>query len=105
MIARDPTFSSDSSARSPLHPFACSKSIKGESMNNNEPLISCLCITRKKPHMLSRAIRCFMEQSYSNKELVIVYESDDMATIELVKDPAIHCNPVIRVLEVNASPK
>ena len=74
-------------------------------MNNNEPLISCLCITRNKPHMLSRAMRCFFAQSYSNKELVIVYESDDPLTIALLKDPAINCHPHILLLEVNASPK
>jgi len=55
--------------------------------------------------MLSRAMRCFFAQSYSNKELVIVYESDDPLTIALLKDPAINCHPHILLLEVNASPK
>ncbi|MGN6601345.1 MAG: glycosyltransferase [Ginsengibacter sp.] len=49
-----------------------------------DPLISCLCVTRHKPHLLTRAIRCFLGQTYGNKELLIVCESDDLETVELV---------------------
>jgi len=43
----------------------------------NSPLISCLCVTHKKPDLLIRAVHCFYTQSYSNKQLVIVYEEKD----------------------------
>lgn len=45
-----------------------------------EPLVSCICVTRNKPAKLRRAINCFKAQTYINKELVILYETDDSAT-------------------------
>ncbi len=42
------------------------------------PLISCLCITRNSIKLLRRAINCFKAQTYPVKEMVIVYESDDV---------------------------
>jgi len=48
------------------------------------PLISCLCITHKKPDMLQRVIRCFDNQSYPNKQMVIVYEESDQLTHEFI---------------------
>ena len=50
----------------------------------DEPLISCLCVTRGRVELLKRAVRAFENQSYQNKELVIVYESDDQASDEFV---------------------
>ena len=44
------------------------------------PLISCICVTRNKPLMLERAIQCFHAQTYPNKELIILYDDDDVAT-------------------------
>jgi glycosyltransferase involved in cell wall biosynthesis len=44
------------------------------------PLISCLCVTHGKPKMLERAIACFNYQSYTSKQLVIVYEETDSST-------------------------
>ncbi len=46
----------------------------------DEPLISCLCVTRDRAPLLERAVRSFRDQEYGHKELVIVYESDDPAT-------------------------
>jgi glycosyltransferase involved in cell wall biosynthesis len=46
--------------------------------------ISCLCITRKRVDYLKRAIQSFRDQSYKNKELVIVYESDDIETLDFL---------------------
>ena len=40
------------------------------------PLISCICITRGNPRMLTRIIECFDAQTYAHKELVIVCEED-----------------------------
>lgn len=45
-----------------------------------QPLISCICVTRNRPHLLSVAISCFKAQCYAHKELVILYEKDDITT-------------------------
>jgi GR25 family glycosyltransferase involved in LPS biosynthesis len=44
------------------------------------PLVSAICITRKRVPYLSRAINDFLEQTYQNKELIIVYDNDDIET-------------------------
>lgn len=44
------------------------------------PLISCICITRNRPKLLLTAISCFAAQSYTRKELIILYEKDDIIT-------------------------
>ncbi len=44
------------------------------------PLISCLCITYKRPSFLKRSIQCFENQTYSNKELIIVHQDNDEIT-------------------------
>jgi glycosyltransferase involved in cell wall biosynthesis len=49
------------------------------------PLVSCICVTHNKPHLLRRAITCFERQTYPNKELVIVYESSDQATASFLQ--------------------
>lgn len=41
------------------------------------PMISCVCVTRRRPNLLQRAVHCFLSQTYSNKELIILYETDD----------------------------
>lgn len=51
---------------------------------NRQPLISCLCVTQKKPKMLERVINCFHNQSYKNKQLIIVYEDFDVLTHEFI---------------------
>jgi glycosyltransferase involved in cell wall biosynthesis len=55
-------------------------------MNSSDifPLISCLCVTRNKVEFLSRSISCFESQTYPHKELIIVYESDDLNTRQLL---------------------
>lgn len=54
-------------------------------MNNSQPaLISCICVTRRKPTLLKRAIECYLAQTYPEKELVILYEDDDEATNEFL---------------------
>lgn len=66
------------------------------------PLISCLCVTRGRPDLLARAIRCFQAQRWPARELLIVYESDDAPTRAFLSTLA---DPMIRVVEVPASPK
>ena len=38
----------------------------------NNPLISCLCPTKNNPNMVKKAIDCFNNQTYPNKELILV---------------------------------
>lgn len=52
---------------------------------NDNPLISCLCITRGRTKLLGRAVQSFRDQTYPNKELVLLYESGDGETAEYVR--------------------
>jgi len=67
-----------------------------------EPLISCLCVTRNKPGLLEKAIGYFTFQTYHRKELLIVYEDDDIATKEKLRE---YTDRDIRAIEVPANPK
>ena len=49
-------------------------------MNEQQPLISCLCVTKERPHYLVRAIRSFLAQSYPSKELVVLHPKWDTST-------------------------
>jgi glycosyltransferase involved in cell wall biosynthesis len=73
-------------------------------MNSQATLISCICVTRKKPDLLKRAIGCFTSQTYSNKELIILYEDDDDDTIDFLKD-GFPPESGIRLFRVPAYPK
>lgn len=74
-------------------------------MNNRYPMISCVCVTRKKPALLKRAISCFTAQSYSPKELIIVYEDDDTDTIFFINSLKLSLRSDVRLVGVNAIPK
>ena len=41
-----------------------------------EPLITCAMVTRNRPLLAHRAIHCFMNQTYANKELLILDDGD-----------------------------
>lgn len=49
-------------------------------MTRDYSLISCICVTNNRPALLKRAISCFAEQNYPNKELVISYPKNDNQT-------------------------
>ena len=51
-------------------------------MNTPRPLVSCLCVTHERTHYLESAVRCFRNQTYENKELVIVHLESDEQTAE-----------------------
>ncbi len=55
------------------------------SVQSRLPLVSCLCVTRKRVALLKVAIRCFKLQNYPNKELVIVCDQDDSETINFLE--------------------
>lgn len=44
---------------------------------NNQPLVSCICITKNHLNLVLRSIDCFLKQTYQNKELVITYETNN----------------------------
>jgi len=49
------------------------------------PKVTCICITNcKKVNLLRRAINCFKAQTYSNKELLVVYANNDIDTKNLL---------------------
>nr|WP_199161501.1 glycosyltransferase family A protein [Elizabethkingia sp. ASV34] len=48
-------------------------------------LISCICVTRNKLELLKKSIICFNNQTYLNKELIILYEDDDVETLEYLE--------------------
>lgn len=73
-------------------------------MNSQPSLISCVCVTRKKPELLKRSIECFLAQTYSEKELIILYEDDDEATESCV-GKGFPPESGIRLFRVPAYPK
>lgn len=50
------------------------------------PLISCICITEKRPEMLLKSILSFDQQNYPNTELVISYPHDDQETKNVITE-------------------
>jgi glycosyltransferase involved in cell wall biosynthesis len=44
--------------------------------DSQQPKVSCLTVTANRKHLMKRAVRCFQNQTYSNKELVIVDDGD-----------------------------
>lgn len=44
--------------------------------DGQQPKVSCLTVTANRKHLMKRAVRCFQNQTYSNKELVIVDDGD-----------------------------
>lgn len=45
--------------------------------SNNLPKISCLTVTANRKHLMKRAIHCFQNQTYQNKELVIIDDGEE----------------------------
>ena len=71
---------------------------------NTNPLISCLCITKNSAALLLRAIECFEAQTYENRELLVLYETDN-AEIEKVTQQKKQTGSAIQFIEIPASPK
>lgn len=66
-------------------------------LSTSLPLISCICITKNSSVLLHRAVQCFLAQSYPNKELVLLFESDNSATAQHLQ--TVRYPPSVRVLE------
>lgn len=47
------------------------------------PKISCVCVTKNRPYLLKKSIRCYIHQNYQNKELVIISQGDPESNEEI----------------------
>ena len=65
-------------------------------------LVSCLCVSENRVSMLSRSVALFEQQTYPDKELLIVYRSSDRATRNYVLTLE---NPCIRGVEAPSGPE
>ncbi|HEX7090576.1 MAG TPA: glycosyltransferase [Longimicrobiales bacterium] len=61
------------------------------------PRISCLTVTRGRLRRLKRAIRCYCEQTYENRELVVVCDADARTRRAVERYVALLGRPEIRV--------
>ena len=71
----------------------------GHQVADTAPLVSCLCVTRERVEALKQTIECYHQQSYAQRELIILCENDDPQTIEFLRsfdDPDIHVHIVPR---------
>jgi mannosyltransferase OCH1-like enzyme len=75
-----------------------------DTMNDGSylPKISCLCVTKNTYNYISRSIECFLNNIYPNKELIVVYESNNEC-ISKIKTNYNYDN--IKYIEVNVDPK
>lgn len=69
---------------------------------NPLPLVSCLCVTRNRVSRLKRAIDCFNCQTYPNRELLIICEDNDKATLDYLSQLN---SPDIKQILIETSPK
>ncbi len=67
-----------------------------------DALISCLCVTERRVPLLRRAVTCFLAQTWSARELLVVHEDADTATCDWL---ARHPHPLIRPLRIASSPR
>lgn len=62
------------------------------SVDEGRPLVSCLMITRNRALLAMRAVRCFQEQTWTNRELIVLDEGPDGALgmqLAALNDPRI----------------
>lgn len=50
----------------------------------NLPAISCLCHTKNNKSLLERAIRCFKAQTYPKKDLLVIFEEDNLVAPDVL---------------------
>lgn len=61
------------------------------------PMVSCLMVTRDRAALARNAIRCFLDQTWPNRELVILDDSEDPALERIVQE---FDDPRIRFLRI-----
>src|SRR3954454_9936403 len=54
--------------------------------SSDEELVSCLMVTRGDPKFIKSAVKSFKLQSYSNKELIIIYDASSVGVENLARD-------------------
>ena len=64
-------------------------SARGRDADADAPLVSCLMPTRDRRTYVQRAIRHFLRQTYSNRELVVVDDGDDCVEDLIPPDPRV----------------
>lgn len=64
------------------------------------PLISCIYITRKRPHLLQNAIDCYKRQLFKSKALIILFEHDNEATAAFLDSAPGAGDSQIKAIEV-----
>ncbi len=65
--------------------FSCSDAARKLAQGKLKPLVSALLITKERPGLAMRAVRCFLRQDYFPKELIVIDEGDDRFYLELKK--------------------
>ena len=73
---------------------------EGKCLDNST--ITCMCVTCNRVPLLRRSVRCFLNQEYRDRELVVVYQSNDGATRQFLEG---ECDPSILPVEVAAVPR
>ena len=63
------------------------------------PLLSCICVTSKRPDLLLKSILSFDQQNYPNKELIISYPKNDHDTKELIEQVRAITDIIVVVVE------
>lgn len=67
-----------------------------------QPLVTCMCVTRRRVPLLGRAVACFRSQTHARRELVVVHDADDVATRDYVASLG---DPSIRAVGAPAEPR
>ena len=60
--------------------------------NGDHPLVSCLLVTANRAELCRRAVHCYLEQTYPNKELVVVDDGEQDLTEVLSVIPSEEVN-------------
>jgi len=63
--------------------------------------VACLCVTCQRVPFLRQAVDCFLQQTYSPRQLVLVYGADDAATVRYVETEL--TDPRIRRIKVDST--
>jgi len=66
---------------------------------SGNPLISCLCVTHDRVPMLRRSVYCFLAQTHAARELLVLHEDRDQATVDFLAGLN---HPMVRQLGVSA---
>jgi glycosyltransferase involved in cell wall biosynthesis/predicted O-methyltransferase YrrM len=67
-----------------------------------QPLVSCVMPTFNRPDFVPQAIRCFLRQTYPNKELIVVDDGDERAAAHVPMDPSVRYVSVDRRMPLGA---